>query len=1124
MGLRPLRMKVRWGCPPRVWSPLPHRTQSWRPCLPGQPRASGWRSTDHPVPSPRGWMIGFSERDAAHNRALLRCLSSRRCIRSWRSRGWPLSRPEAARLSPPSSLPSTAGLPGGTRAFPRWRERSRCTCARETPPLGGIVRVSRPKPVSWRLLSQPKLIVLRARQPLPCMPWRSCRFTKPRHSNKCTRVVPTRGWCRSCARRLTSLYERRKSRRGPSGRRCPLWWSRSTISGSTWQRWRMSTKHAFSTPPSPRLGCSATLSRALPSSSRQCRSRPRRSSTSCHGGMLRQRRLPLGPGLRLLVAVDALLRPPELLRPVLKRLLGRRVEPLAGARHPPHPIRAPSRPGSRRSGPDAGNPEMLEFALSQETTRTASLLPPVEGRVENLMFPFISVPPLAQGSAAPTYSKKEQFPFPPGFQVHGSTVCDALPPHSRPRPILPAAKRVRFGDAVPPHAPLASPLWDPGSSAWMPQNALPSVPSSSTPLRCTTAGTSIVPLEPLARRLEAWLALPSPSRWLTRTIRLGYAIQFARRPPKFSGVLETSVAARNAPVLREEIAVLLAKDAIEPVPPAEMRQGFLQPLLHRTQERRWSSTNPGFATPEPGPAQVDAQAYDQMHTAPGLVCSDRPEGCLLSCFDPSPTQTVPTVCVRRSGVAVQGPPLRALPLSPCLHEGRRGRPCPVTGSGRQDPQLSRRLAHSGPVPRTVVRSQGSGASAPQPVGASGQLGKEQALPCAENLFSWCGVRLGEYDGAPHGRARPISAELPEFLQRQDCGSTETVSEAPGAYGIRSCGHAARIASYETTSLLVALPSPEVGMAPRCTSGEHHTGVSPLLQPLDRPCLSTGRGALRTSVSACCCHNRCLQHGLGRYMQRAGSLGALDRASTALAHQLPRAAGSASSLAAVSATAVRQACVGLYGQHCGCVVHQPDGGIRSRRMSQLARHLLLWSHTRLKSLRAVHIPGELNRVADALSRQLTFPGEWRLHPETIRLIWSRFGEAQVDLFASRESSHCQLYFSLTEGTLGTDALAHSWPRALCKYAFPPVSLLAQTLCKVREDEEQVLLVAPFWPTRTWLPELILLATAPPWRIPLRKDLLSQGLGTIWHPRPDLWNLHVWLLDGTRQTWVVSHRRW
>ncbi len=117
----------------------------------------------------------------------------------------------------------------------------------------------------------------------------------------------------------------------------------------------------------------------------------------------------------------------------------------------------------------------------------------------------------------------------------------------------------------------------------MPQNAPPSVPSTPTPFRCTTTGMSIVPLEPLAQRLEAWLTLPSLSRWLTRTIRLGYAIQFTRRPPKFNGVLETSVTARNAPVLREEIAVLLAKDAIEPVPPAKRRQGFYNPyfIVHK---------------------------------------------------------------------------------------------------------------------------------------------------------------------------------------------------------------------------------------------------------------------------------------------------------------------------------------------------------------------------------------------------------------------------------------------------------------------------------------------------------------------------------------------------------------
>ncbi len=31
------------------------------------------------------------------------------------------------------------------------------------------------------------------RQPPPCTPWLSCRFTKPRRSNRCMRVVPTRG-------------------------------------------------------------------------------------------------------------------------------------------------------------------------------------------------------------------------------------------------------------------------------------------------------------------------------------------------------------------------------------------------------------------------------------------------------------------------------------------------------------------------------------------------------------------------------------------------------------------------------------------------------------------------------------------------------------------------------------------------------------------------------------------------------------------------------------------------------------------------------------------------------------------------------------------------------------------
>ncbi len=83
-------------------------------------------------------------------------------------------------------------------------------------------------------------------------------------------------------------------------------------------------------------------------------------------------------------------------------------------------------------------------------------------------------------------------------------------------------------------------------------------------------------------------------------------------------------------------------------------------------------------------------------------------------------------------------------------------------------------------------------------------------------ISFLGVELDSVSMTvtPHGGTCPSSADLPEFLQRQECGTTETVSEAPGAYGIRSCSHAAWIASYETTSALAKLPGPEVGMAPQ----------------------------------------------------------------------------------------------------------------------------------------------------------------------------------------------------------------------------------------------------------------------------------------------------------------------
>lgn len=113
-----------------------------------------------------------------------------------------------------------------------------------------------------------------------------------------------------------------------------------------------------------------------------------------------------------------------------------------------------------------------------------------------------------------------------------------------------------------------------------------------------------------------------------------------------------------------------------------------------------------------------------------------------------------------------------------------------------------------------------------------------------------------------------------------------------------------------------------------------------------------------------------------------------------------------------------------------------------------------------------------------------------------MIWSVFGRVEVDFFAPTENTHCLLFYSLTQSSLGVDALVHSWPKAH-KYAFPSVKLLPCMLCKIREERESVLLMVQKWPNQLWLPEWVEMLAAPVWTIPLRRDLLSKAQGKIWH---------------------------
>ncbi len=85
---------------------------------------------------------------------------------------------------------------------------------------------------------------------------------------------------------------------------------------------------------------------------------------------------------------------------------------------------------------------------------------------------------------------------------------------------------------------------------------------------------------------------------------------------------------------------------------------------------------------------VDAEMHFWVCPSPRLVCSDQPEGCVLSCLDPP---AILPLRFRGSDISVQGPPLWAVPVASCLHQSSGSRPCFPERTGCAHPQLPRRL-------------------------------------------------------------------------------------------------------------------------------------------------------------------------------------------------------------------------------------------------------------------------------------------------------------------------------------------------------------------------------------------------------------------------------------------------
>ena len=152
----------------------------------------------------------------------------------------------------------------------------------------------------------------------------------------------------------------------------------------------------------------------------------------------------------------------------------------------------------------------------------------------------------------------------------------------------------------------------------------------------------------------------------------------------------------------------------------------------------------------------------------------------------------------------------------------------------------------------------------------------------------------------------------------------------------------------------------------------------------------------------------------------------------------------------------------------------EGGMRSGPLCALLWRILTWCTGKQVTLKAQHIPGRLNVVADKLSRLgQTIQTEWSLLPEVFQALCNRWHQPQIDLFATRFNNKLPLFVSPVPDPMATavDALSLSWEN-LDAYAFPPTAILGKVVEKLQDSPYQrLIIIAPGWPNMTWFWDLV-----------------------------------------------------
>ena len=146
-----------------------------------------------------------------------------------------------------------------------------------------------------------------------------------------------------------------------------------------------------------------------------------------------------------------------------------------------------------------------------------------------------------------------------------------------------------------------------------------------------------------------------------------------------------------------------------------------------------------------------------------------------------------------------------------------------------------------------------------------------------------------------------------------------------------------------------------------------------------------------------------------------------------------------------------------------------GGVRFKNLSKLSRSIWEWCEERDLYIFASYVSSKDNAEADFESRRLDIETEFELsHSAFIRVVM-KFGNPEIDLFASRINAKCKNYVSWMRdpASSAVDAFTISWGNFFF-YAFPPFIIIPRVLQKIKSQKAKGIFVVPYWPAQSWFP--------------------------------------------------------